>query len=43
MELYFFTTCSLVYIIAVEGADTAFSRSVVEIGLLVSISIFRDS
>ena len=41
LGLHFFATCSLVHIIAVEGADTAFSRLVIEIGLLVSISIFR--
>ena len=43
LELYFFATCSLVHIIAVVRADTAFSRLVMEIGLLVSISTFRGS
>jgi len=41
LGLHFFTTCSSVYIIAVKRADTVFLRSVMEIGLLVSISIFR--
>ena len=41
LELYFFTTCLLVHIIAVKKAGTAFSRLVIEIGLLVSISTFR--
>jgi len=41
LELHFFATCSLIYIIAVERADTAFLRSVVEIGLLVFISTFK--
>ena len=41
LELHFFITCSLVHIIAVEKAGTAFSRLVIEIGLLVSISTFR--
>ena len=41
LGLHFFATCSLVYIITVVRADTAFSRLVMEIGLLVSISTFR--
>jgi len=41
LGLHFFATCSSVYIIAVKRADTVFLRSVMEIGLLVSISIFR--
>ena len=41
LGLHFFATCSLVYIITVERADTTFLRLVIEIELLVSISIFR--
>jgi len=41
LGLHFFATYSLVHIIAVERADTAFSRLVIEIGLLVSISTFK--
>ena len=41
LGLYFFATCLLVHIIAIERADTVFSKSVVEIGLLVSINTFR--
>jgi len=41
LELHFFVTCSLVYIIVVKRANTVFSRLVVEIELLVSISTFR--
>ena len=42
LGLHFFVTCSLVYIIAVKRADTVFLRSVVKIGLFVSISTFRS-
>jgi len=43
LELHFFTTCLLVYIVVVKRANTAFSRLVIKIRLLVSISIFRGS
>ena len=43
LELHFFVTCSLVYIVVVKRTNTVFSRLVVEIGLLVSISTFRSS
>ena len=43
LELHFFTTCLLVYIVVVKRANTAFLRLVMEIGLLVSISTFRGS
>jgi len=41
LELYFFATYLLVYIIVIERADTVFLRLVIEIGLLMSI--FRGS
>ena len=41
LGLHFFATCLLVYIITVERADIVFSRLVIEIKLLVSISTFR--
>ena len=41
LGLHFFITYLLVYIIAVERADTMFLRLVIEIELLMSISIFR--
>ena len=41
LGLHFFITYLLVYIIAVERANTMFLRLVIEIELLVSISIFR--
>ena len=41
LGLHFFSTCSLVHIIAVKRADIVFLRLVIEIGLLVSISTFR--
>jgi len=41
LGLHFFATCSLMHIIAVMRTNIAFSKLVVEIGLLVSISTFR--
>ena len=43
LRLHFFATCLLVHIIAIVRAGIVFLRSVVEVGLLVSISIFRYS
>ena len=42
LGLHFFITYLLVYTIAIEKADTMFSRLVIEIKLLVAISIFKS-
>ena len=43
LELYFFDTYLLVSVIAVIRVDIMFLISLVEISLLVSISMFRNS